>query len=621
MTAEPDMVDLSTPELAGEKLAALEELFPGVVADGVLDAARLGELVDLKVAGLKDGRERYGLMWAGKQEAVQSLLRPCRGTLVPDVDNSVNFDTAENVFIEGDNLEVLKLLQKSYNDKVKVIYIDPPYNTGKDFVYDDDFRDGLRGYLEYSGQLDDDGNRRSADADVAGRRHSRWLSMMYPRLVLARNLLTQDGVIFISIDDNEVATLRMVCGEVFGEENFVENYIWESNFRPDNSSSIERENSQHVLCFARNRNQLGRLVGGQKKTEGLPSLTKNSMGVTTLRLNPEWVDLSLPDGAYGPGDQGSGYSLEDRLVIDGGKAQGSFGLSGRLIWSQNYLEDQVADGTRIIIKGTGFVPYSKKSSTAVLPPTSLISRDEVGDVLAGNAELRSLFDKVPFNHPKPTSLIRYLVNAVTHDDKSALILDFFAGSGSTMHAISLLNQVDGGARRTISVNLPEPVPEGSVAAEMGFAVVSDITWARIQAVMGSVDGSREQGLRTLALRRSNFVRHEAESDAANLLALSAGTLVSDEFDMYAVAQEVFLKEGVRLDAPWEWSSADGADVVSADGVAIVLTRDLTDGVVKEVMDSMPRVLVFLEDGFEGNDSVKANAFFACQQAGIIMKTV
>ena len=185
MTDEPDKVDLETPDLAADYRAALAALFPGVLADGVLDATKLGELLDTPVAQVPDGREGYGIQWAGKAEAVRSLLTPSRGTLVPDMEHSVDFDNAENLFIEGDNLEILKILQKGYNDQIKLIYIDPPYNTGNDFVYKDDFSDGLRGYLEYTGQLDDAGNRLSTDVDAGGRRHSRWLSMMYPRLVLA----------------------------------------------------------------------------------------------------------------------------------------------------------------------------------------------------------------------------------------------------------------------------------------------------------------------------------------------------------------------------------------------------------------------------------------------------
>ncbi len=256
MTDEPAKVDLETPDLAADNRALFENMFPGVLADGVIDPERLGALLDVPVAQVADGRERYGLMWAGKQDAVRSLLTPSRGTLLPDLDNSVDFDRAENVFIEGDNLEVLKLLQKAYNDKVKLIYIDPPYNTGSnDFIYPDDFSDTLRAYLEYTGQVDAEGRRLSSNADTLGRRHSRWLSMMYPRLVLARNLLTQDGAIFVSIDDNEVANLRAVMDEVFGPENFVATVIWQKVYSPMNSSTRFSEVHDYIHVYARNASE------------------------------------------------------------------------------------------------------------------------------------------------------------------------------------------------------------------------------------------------------------------------------------------------------------------------------------------------------------------------------
>jgi adenine-specific DNA-methyltransferase len=619
MSAEPERVDLETPDLAAEGREAFKALFPGVIADGVLDAERLGELLDIPITAPSDGSERFGLMWAGKQEAVRSLLLPSRGSLVPDTTRSLAFDTAENVFIAGDNLEVLKLLQKAYNDRVRLIYIDPPYNTGKDFVYNDDFRDGLRTYLEYVGALDLSGNRTSADVDTAGRRHSRWLSMMYPRLVLGRNLLTQDGVIFVSIDDHEVAELRLILDEIFGPENFVENYVWESNFRPDNSSAIERENSQHILCYARNKQKLGRLFGTQKKTEGLPSLTKSSMGMSTLMLDPDWVDFGLADGDYEPGDRGSGYVLEDAVIVRGGRAQAPFRLTGRVIWSQTYLQDQVLAGTRIVIKGPGFVPYSKKGETAPLPPTSLISREDVGDVLAGNAELRAIFGAVPFSFPKPTTLIKYLVNAVTHDDKSALVMDFFAGSGSTAHAVTVLNASDGGRRRSISVNLPEPVPAGSTAQEMGFKVVSDVALARLKKVMAP-DGGPGLGLRVYTLGSSNF-RDHTDAGPDELFDLNASTLRGGERSVEAMAAEVLLKEGVPLDATWDRSEAGGAPVILAEGVAVVLSLDVTDEVVSNALALSPRVAVFLEDGLAGADAVKANAVTNAKNLGITLKTV
>lgn len=619
MLQEPDKVDLQTPDLAADNRALIDVLLPGVIQDGVLDAAKLAELLDVPLASVPDGRERYGLQWARKGEAIRSLLAASRGALVPELDTSYDFDTARNVFIEGDNLEVLKLLQKAYNDKIKVIYIDPPYNTGKgDFVYEDDFSDPLTTYLRFSGQLDDAGNRINSNTDTGGRRHSRWLSMMYPRLVLARNLLTQDGVIFVSIDDNEVAQLRLVLDEIFGPENFVENYVWESNFRPDNSSAIERENSQHVLCYARNKPGVQRLVGSQQGSEGLPSLTKNSMAMSTLDLDPDWVDFLIPDGTYGPGEMGAGYVLEDKVTVKDGRASAGFKLSGRMIWGQKYLEAQAAAGTRIVIKSASFVPYSKKTRTAQLPPTSLLPRAEVADVLAGNAELKGLFGVIPFNHPKPTSLISYLVRAVTSDDKTARVLDFFAGSGTTAHAVALLNEADGGERLVISVNIPEPTPEGGAARDLGFKRVSEVTLARIGKVLEKVSGAEAMGLRVYRLSESAFA---TGSTADGELNLELSTLRDGVDDVYAIAAEVFLKEGVTLDAPWVEHEFGDIVVEISGGVAVVVGSKLDEAAIQSALDLEPRIVVFLEDDLAGKDALKANAFTNARNRGITMKTV
>ncbi len=621
MTNEPDEVHLETPDLAAENRAVIEALLPGVVQDGAIDPARLADLLDLPLLAVPEGRERYGLQWAGKGEAIRTLLSPGKGTLVPDMKASLDFNGAKNVFIEGDNLEVLKLLQKAYNDRIKVIYIDPPYNTGKgDFVYQDDFQDPLKAYLRFSGQLDDEGNLLAASQDTGGRRHSRWASMMYPRLVLARNLLTQDGVIFLSIDDNEVAQLRLILDEVFGPENFIENYIWESNFRPDNSSSMERENSQHILCYARNKPGIQRLVGSQQGSEGLPSLTKNSMNVSTLLLNPDWVDFLLPDGEYGPGDMGSGYVLEDKVRIKDGRAADSFRLSGRMIWGQTYLEKQAGAGTRIVIKSPSFVPYSKKAQTAQLPPTSLLPRSDVGDVLAGNAELKALFGVIPFNHPKPTSLISYLVRAVTNDDKDAIVLDFFAGSGSTAHAVALLNAADNGARMVISVNLPEPTPEGGKARDLGYDAVSEVTLARIGKVIDSVPGASDLGLRVYRLSESAFL--DSAPDEGELM-LNSSTLRASVYDKYAVAAEVLLKEGVPLDSDWVEHEVGTVSVQVSGRVAVVAGEGLDVATAERVfdLDPKPHVVVFLEDDLAGQDALKANLVANAKSRGITVKTV
>ena len=389
-----DKLKMHSPDLTQDHIAKLRALFPGCVTEAKGDDGRVRLAVDFDLlrqelsGSLVEGpQERYQLNWPGKREALLTANAPIAKSLRPCREESVDFDTTKNLFIEGDNLDALKLLQEGYLGKVDFIYIDPPYNTGNDFVYRDNFAEDSQEFLLRSNQIDDEGNRLTANTASNGRFHSDWLSMLYPRLRLARTLLADNGLIFVSIDDNEVANLRRLMDEVLGEENFVENYIWESNFRPDNSSRVERENAQYILCFARNKASMPALVGAQKATEGLPSLTKSSMKPSTLRFEPSWVEFGLADGAYPAGERDSGYTLEDAVEIKGGRAARPFSLTGKVIWSQTYLEAQVANGAIIVIKSDGFVPYSRKVATAALAPTTLIPRDQVGDVLAGNAEL------------------------------------------------------------------------------------------------------------------------------------------------------------------------------------------------------------------------------------------
>ena len=237
---------LTSADVNGDRLERLEELFPEAFAEGKIDLERLKQVLGDEV---DEGRERYGLSWAGKGDAIWAIQVPSIGTLIPCPDESVDFDTTENLFIEGDNLEVLKLLQKSYHGKVKMIYIDPPYNTGNEFIYPDNFRDGLQEYLRFTGQVDDEGVKLSTNRETSGRYHSNWLSMMYPRLFLVRNLLRDDGAIFVSIDDHEVHNLRLLMDEIFGEENFIANVIWQHSIQPKGYTDIFSIHHNHILCY------------------------------------------------------------------------------------------------------------------------------------------------------------------------------------------------------------------------------------------------------------------------------------------------------------------------------------------------------------------------------------
>lgn len=641
MANQPERVDLLTPDIAVENQEALSALYPGVLADGVLDAASLGELLDVEVTAPSDGRERFGLMWAGKHEAIRSLLRPGQGTLVPDLENSVNFDSAQNVFIEGDNLEVLKLLQKAYNDKIKLIYIDPPYNTGNDFVYNDDFSDGLRGYLEYSGQLDEEGNRTAAQVDTTGRRHSRWLSMMYPRLVLARNLLTQDGVLAVSIDDNEFANLRAMLDEVFGAENFLNTFVWVSNIKGRQiQGSGAAGTKEYVVVYARDALQLESFRASSRLLKNLmpsiykgfdydvkedelgPYVTKNELYNTNSKFNEETRPNLVYDIYYRPDDRSvrtadlsDDHLFEGYVKICPKKNNNGTHRYHAFRWSRDKVEAESHD-LEFVARDNGYRIYTKVrdvDSTAV--------KDLVMDISTnhGAKDLEAAgIDADWFDYPKPVSLLQFFCGFAT--DKNSLILDFFAGSGTTAHAVAAQNATDGGTRRCISINLPEPVDPESAAAAAGFRTVSEITLRRILGVLSAVDSAADLGLRVYSLAPSHF-RGAHEHDPNSLFDLSERTLLGDKPDLEAVCAEILLKEGTSLDRPIERESAGSASLVASDGVMVLKSLEASDDVVHAVLEHEPRVAVFLEDAFADADAMKVNAFTRARERGVTMKTV
>ena len=472
---------LETENQDNKLLQFLKENYPSIIRDNEININELKTLSGLPVDEKVNG---YGLNFIGRNVARAKYANKTTKEVKVNHNQSKNFDTTQNLVLKGDNLESLKILKSHYSGAIKCIYIDPPYNTKNDeFVYPDKFDKEETEVLGLANLSETDLERMEFSFKTK-QSHNGWLSFMYPRLLLARDLLAKDGVIFISIDDNEQANLKLLCDEIFGEENFVEVYIWQSNFRPDNSSSIERENAQYVLCYAKTKLNIKKLVGQQKVTEGLPSLTKNKAGtkISKLFLKKDWVEAFLDDGIYKAGILSSGYELHNDVIVENGKILNDFELSGKVIWSQKYLENEINNGTVIIIKTKGFVPYSKKLETSILPPTTLISSEAVGDVLAGNADISRLFGFVPFNHPKPITLIQYLINYL--EDKNSLILDFFAGSGTTGQAVMQLNAEDGGNRKFILCQIDEPIKKDKPAYQFCVdnnlpPVISSITIERL----------------------------------------------------------------------------------------------------------------------------------------------
>lgn len=623
------------------KLEQLKSILPGVFADGVIDASRLSAEIGIPVVGTSVNEEGFGLIWAGKKDAVAATQLKSMAALAPQLEESLNWDSAQNVFIEGDNLEVLKLLQKAYNDQVKLIYIDPPYNTGNDFVYNDDFSDPVKHYLEVTGQLDGDGNRLRANSDTSGRKSSRWLSMMYPRLLLARNLLTDDGSIFVSIDDNEVAHLRELMDDIFGPENFLGQFIWAAGRK--NDAKYISTSHEYILVYARNIQTLNTNVGQwRKKKEGLDEIYKKvnelvkvhnedfNLATSELKKWFKALDDSNPSkkhkqystidsrGVYFPGDiawpGGGGPKYEVLHPVT--KKPVKLPATGWRFTTIERMNELIHDDRVHFGPDETTVPCVKRYliDTENEVPYSVFYVDGRG----ATKRLNELLGGPLFDFPKDEIVLQEIVEFAS--DKNGIILDFFAGSGTLGHSVLLQNAKDNGNRRFVLVNIPEPTNEKSLAFKSGILSVSDITRRRLRKVFELIPGSEASGLRCLTLAPSNFIQYDLKTKEEKNLLFSK-TLAS-ELDVENIAAEILLKNGVKLDAPWKRRAIRSLQLIVADNVAIVIGLELDEESIGEILEIREiHTLVFLEDGFEGRDALKANTYFACKKANITMKTV
>lgn len=601
---QPERLPIETTPQSAEVLKLLMGLLPGVIADGVVDAQRITESVGLPVAVTAEGKERFGLTWAHKKEALQALQTPSMATLAPDADSSINWDSAENVFIEGDNLEVLKLLQKAYNDQVKLIYIDPPYNTGNDFVYNDDFNEPIKHYLEVTGQVDGEGNRLVANTDTSGRKSSKWLSMMYPRLKLAHSLLKDDGAIFISIDDNEVHHLRLLLNEIFGPENFIAQLIWKSKSGGANDSAFFAIDHEYIICYARNAKSyklnLDREaevttnypLADERGEYGLERLDKQNLGYIS----------SLDFPITGPDSQV--YTVEQKNPE---KPQ------ARWRWSKATVTERMSE---LVFKEGKVYTKNYKKDGAV--PRSLLIEDRFGRTRTGSTEVNALLNANYFDNPKPTKLIRHLIRIGS--DEGDLVLDFFGGSGTTAHAVMLENMEVNEKRKYVLVSIPEETGEKSRAREDGIFQVTEIAKLRIKAAMNEIEESEKQGLRWLKLSRSNFLSGVSE-DENGQLSLTVSTLAPDS-NPEALAVEIFLKSGLRLDQEWVRVKIGTENAVYCDGILAYLSKVLHKDLFSQLVEiKSAHTFVFLEDAFAGLDAEKVNLHFAFKQANLVMKTI
>ena len=604
-------LDMKSENIAEDNIEYIKEKFPNVVVESekgyAIDFNTLKQ--ELSDVIIDDTKEKYQLTWPGKKEAIITANTPTTKTLRPVREKSVNFDATENIYIEGDNLEALKILQESYLGKIKCIYIDPPYNTGNDFIYNDNFNKNSNQELLDSGQIDEDGNRLVANNQSNGRFHSDWLSMMYPRLKLARNLLTEDGLIFISINDIEIDNLSKICNEIFGESNFIENYIWESTFRPDNSSPINRKNAEFILCYAKNKQKIVKLIGGKSVSDGMPSLTKNSMKKSTLHFKGNSVLTFLKDGVYLKGEK-DGYYLHNDVEVKNGKIINDFSLTGRVIWGQAYLNDQIKKGTQIIIKNESFIPYTKKIEPTIQSPNKLLPKNIVGDVLKANVERENLFNKKVFDYPKPTTLIKYLASFI--DDKRFIVLDFFSGSATTADAIMQLNVEDGGNRKYIMIQLPEFCGVDTIAYKDGYKTICDIGEERIRRsakkIKEETKADIDYGFRVYKIDSSNMKDVYYKPSDLNQEQLNMfETNIKDDRTSEDLLTQVILDLGLTLDLKIEEKNILNNIVYFVDENSLIACFDdnIDINITNEICKFAPLKVVFKDSSFK-NDNDKIN---------------
>jgi adenine-specific DNA-methyltransferase len=530
------------------QMARLRGLFPEVWSEGKVDFERLratlGDLVD-------DGPERYRFTWAGKRDAIRALQAPTAGALHPCREESLNWETTRHVFIEGENLEALKIMLRPYYGRVKMIYIDPPYNTGNDFVYPDDYSDPLRRYWQVTGQADAEGNLLTANPESSGRYHSRWLSMIYPRLFLARELLREDGVIFVSIDDHEVHNLRLLMNEVFGEENFVAQIVWKGRGGRQDSRYVAAIH-EFIITYARNAANFS--AGGMpKENEVFPKLDETTDKRYKSQLLRKWgansrrqdrpnlyFSITAPDGSQ----------LFPKLAD---------GADGCWRWGAKRMAREITLGNVEFAQDNGiWVAYEKiwePTEDEVRMKTLTTWLDDTGSTASGTKELQSLFmGTAPFTYPKPTSLVCRLAQIAGLDTEDGLAVDFFSGSATTAHAVLALNRQDGGNRRYILVQLPEPTGQADYAtiAEIGKERIRRVA-ARLKAEqagrlpLGGRETPEDLGMRVFKLGASSLRAWRGTEEA------EAGAYTRQ---MAAFADG--LAEGWRAeDALWELASREG----------------------------------------------------------------
>lgn len=623
-------MDGKSLDITEEKLSRLKEIIPEVFTENKIDweklKATLGTDIEFK-------NERYVLNWAGKSDAFRVLQSPTTATLAPAREESVNFDTTENIFIEGENLEVLKILQKSYFGKIKMIYIDPPYNTGNDtFIYPDKFSETREEYLSRIGDKDESGyltreglfRKNSKDS---GHYHSNWLSMMYPRLFLARNLLRDDGVIFVSIDDNEVHNLRLLMNEVFGEENFVGQVVWKNKYGAGAKTKGFIEVHEYILCYS--KHEIFDLES-ELSEEQIKDYDKNKDEKYNLRGG--FVTQPLMTNSL-DNRENLRYTINYKGEIIRPRKQ--------WVWEEKRLLNAIKNN-EVVIKKKKDGTYSVRAKIYLKDLKGNIRKGKPLSLLngpfnqVGTREVEKLIGKNIFNFPKPSELVKYFFSFSINncEDKSGIYLDFFTGSGTSAQAVLDLNKEDGGNRKFILVQLPEKTDTNSEACKAGYKTIAEIGKERIRRVIkkikeeqaGKLDldgtaGKQDLGFRVFKLRESNFkiwrTQIETEEQLLEQLQqhiepLDANAKTED------VLYELLLKSGVPLTAKIVQKS--GFYLVNDNEISLILEQ-VNEEIIQKIIEIKPQKVIMLDRLFNNNDQLKTNTALQMKDAGIEFKVV
>ena len=600
-----DKLKMHTPNKADENFKKLAELFPNAVTETIDENGVVVRAIDKDVlmqeisCTVVDGNEeRYQFTWPDKKKSVLLANAPINKTLRPCREESVDFDTTENLYIEGDNLEVLKLLQETYLGKIKVIFIDPPYNTGGDFLYDDNFAQSAEEYISISGQYDNDGNRLVKNFDSNGRFHTDWLNMMYPRLRLAKDILSDDGVIFISIDDNEVENLKKICCEVFGQSNFIANIVWQHSIQPKGYLGTFSVHHNHILCFSKSNNfELGSFERTAEDNKAYSNPDNDPKG--------PWRSGDVRNALYRP-------NLIYDIISPSGKVIKPCENGWR--WSKETVQEKLRTGEIIFSKDeTRIIRKIYLSTLEGRAPETIWFGKDVGTTREAMTELKKLFNKPPFDTPKPTGLIKKLLRLV--QDNEYIVLDFFSGSATTAHAVMQLNAEDGGKRKFIMVQLPEETDEKSEAYKAGYKNICEIGKERIRRAGAKIKeeaGLTVQGLdigfRVLKCDTSNMkdVYYSPTDFDMNLLDMMADNIKEDRNPEDLLFQ-VMLDLGVELASKIEETTIAGKKVFDvADGFLIAcFDKDVNGEIIKAIAQKQPYYFV-MRDSSLANDSVATN---------------